>query len=68
VPIDQTLELVLEYTVAADGRISEARVTRSSGWPALDESTRDFVVRRWRYEPPGEERRVLRRVRFRAGS
>jgi TonB family protein len=68
VPNDQDLELQLEYTVAADGRVSEARVTRSSGWPALDESTREFVMRHWRYDPPGEARRVLRRVRFRAGT
>jgi protein TonB len=67
VPVDQSLELQLEYTVAADGHVAEARVTRSSGWPALDESTREFVLRRWRYAPPGEPRRVLRTVRFRVG-
>jgi TonB family protein len=67
VPSNLDLELLLEYTVEADGRVSEARVMQSSGWPALDESTRDFVVHHWRYQPPGEQRRVLRRVRFRVG-
>jgi outer membrane biosynthesis protein TonB len=40
-------------------------VTSSSGAPVLDASTRDFVLRRWRYQPPGSERRVSRAFVFR---
>src|SRR5204862_8173365 len=61
---DADLELQLAYTVAPDGRVIDAEIVRSSGWPALDQSTREFVMRRGRSAPPGEERRVLRRVRF----
>jgi TonB family protein len=59
------LTLQLQYTIGADGRIVDAVVTSSSGDPVLDASTRDFVLRRWRYQPPGSERRVSRAFVFR---
>jgi TonB family protein len=63
-PLGATVVLVLEYTISADGRVVEAVVTASSGFPALDASTREFVLARWRYEPPGSQRRVVRRFVF----
>jgi TonB family protein len=58
-------ELWLEYTIGADGVVVEAKVTRSSGHPALDAAVADFVRRTWRYHPPGSVRRVVRRFVFR---
>jgi protein TonB len=63
-----TVELWLEYTIAADGTVTDAHATRSSGFPALDASVADFVQRNWRYEPPGSVRRVVRRFLFRPPS
>jgi TonB family protein len=56
--------LRLVYTIAPDGTVRDAEVTESSGHPAIDASVRDFVLRNWRYEPPGEARRVTRRYVF----
>jgi hypothetical protein len=65
-PAGTTLALTLAYTIGADGRVLEARVTQGSGVPAQDEATRAFVLAFWRYEPPGSVRRVARRFVFTA--
>lgn len=41
----------VRYTVEADGRVSDCRVTRSSGHPDLDETTCRLIERRFRYRP-----------------
>ncbi len=41
----------LSVTVAADGRVSEVRITRSSGYAVLDAAAVN-AVRGWRIEPP----------------
>ena len=64
-PEGTVLAVVLEYTIASDGRVTDARVVSSSGDASLDESTRSFVVARWRYEAPMSVRRVVRRFLFR---
>jgi outer membrane biosynthesis protein TonB len=64
IPIGVKVSLMLEYTISADGRVIEARVANSSGFPTQDAVTRDFVVSQWRYFPPGTERRVIRRFVF----
>lgn len=66
-PPGTVLVLVLEYTIAADGRVVDARVVASSGDATLDTATADFIVARWRYEPPGAARRVQRRFVFTKG-
>ena len=63
-PEGATLVVQLEYTIAADGAVRDARVVSSSGDARLDESTRAFVVERWRYVAPGEDRRVRRKFVF----
>jgi TonB family protein len=64
IPVGTSVSLTLEYTISADGHVVEARVAVSSGFPAQDEATRNFVLSRWRYAPPGTERRVVRRFLF----
>lgn len=63
-----TYVVTIEYAIAADGRVTEAVVADSSGWPALDEATRAHLLVAWRYVPPGEPRRASRRFLFRYGS
>jgi protein TonB len=41
----------LRFTVAPDGRVSDCRVTRSIGDPALDALTCRLIVKRFRYRP-----------------
>jgi protein TonB len=41
----------LRFTVAPDGRVSDCRVTRSSGSRELDDVTCRLIVRRFRYRP-----------------
>lgn len=41
----------VRFTVKTDGSVAGCRVTRSSGHPALDETTCRLVQRRFRYEP-----------------
>jgi TonB family protein len=64
VPPGARAVLWLTYTIAPDGTILEAVVSETSGYPAVDEAVRDFVVRTWRYAPPGSTRRVKRRFVF----
>ena len=42
-----------EFTVAADGSVSDVRVLRSEPRGAFDREVIN-TVRRWRFEPPGE--------------
>jgi len=37
--------VTLHFTVQADGKVSEAAVIRSSGYPALDEAARDALAK-----------------------
>nr|MDP8995287.1 TonB family protein [Pseudomonadota bacterium] len=41
----------VRYTVGTDGRISNCRVTRSSGDPGLDATTCRLIEERFRYRP-----------------
>ncbi|WP_380784624.1 energy transducer TonB [Sphingomonas sp. R86521] len=41
----------VRYTVGIDGRVSQCRVTRSSGKPALDGITCRLIEKRYRYRP-----------------
>lgn len=41
----------MRFVVAPNGRVTECAVTRSSGSPALDETTCRLIVRRFRYRP-----------------
>ncbi|HVI99770.1 MAG TPA: energy transducer TonB [Sphingomonas sp.] len=41
----------IEYYVLPNGRVSDCRITRSSGNQALDETTCRLVTERYRYEP-----------------
>ncbi|HTL57821.1 MAG TPA: energy transducer TonB [Candidatus Limnocylindrales bacterium] len=47
--------VTIEIQVDATGKITVARVQKSSGFPALDEAALDVVKNRWRF-PPGTER------------
>lgn len=44
-------ELELTYRVNVDGRVSDCRVTRSSGLPALDARTCRLITERFRFRP-----------------
>jgi TonB family protein len=68
VPVATTVVLSLTYTIAPDGTIHDAVVSQSSGYPEVDARVRDFVLRNWRYAPPGTVRRVLRRFVFEPGA
>lgn len=46
-------EVEFEFTVAADGSVSDVRVLRSEPRGAFDREVIN-TVRRWRFEPPGE--------------
>jgi protein TonB len=43
--------LGVRYTVGLDGRVTQCRVTRSSGKPALDGITCRLIEKRYRYRP-----------------
>ncbi|MEG3163673.1 energy transducer TonB [Sphingomonas sp. PB2P19] len=43
--------LGVRYTVGTDGRVSQCRITRSSGKPALDGITCRLIEKRYRYRP-----------------
>ena len=47
--------VTIEIAVAADGKIIEAKVYKSSGFSVLDEAALDVVKRRWRF-PAGSSR------------
>jgi TonB family protein len=64
VPPGTRVVLWLTYEIAPDGTVREATVSRSSGHPAVDEAVRGFVLRNWRYAPPGVTRLVTRRFLF----
>ena len=59
---DQRAVVEIQYTITADGDVTDVRVTGSSGDPDLDEATRVLVEERWRYVAPGEVRRVIRSI------
>jgi protein TonB len=39
------------YVVAPSGRVTDCEVTRSSGSAALDDTTCDLIIARFRFEP-----------------
>ncbi|MFZ4689834.1 MAG: energy transducer TonB [Polymorphobacter sp.] len=41
----------ISYTVDATGKVSACEVTKSSGFPRLDDATCKIVIRRWRFNP-----------------
>lgn len=46
----------VEFIVAPTGRVSECKVTRSSGNASLDETTCRLIVQRFRYRPARDSR------------
>ena len=59
-----SLEIYLE--VAADGAMTKVEITRSSGVFELDRKVLQHVKSRWRFDPPGEERRYTWEYEMRA--
>lgn len=60
--------VILELLITAEGRVSDLKVSQSSGFPRLDQAALD-AVERWRYEPARRngvaiEYRYLQPVRF----
>jgi protein TonB len=47
--------VTIEIMVDATGKITLAKIQKSSGFPLLDETALDVVTNRWRF-PPGSER------------
>ena len=47
--------VVLELTVGEDGKIADAKVITSSGFPRLDEAAVKEALRRWRFNPGTED-------------
>lgn len=41
----------MRFTVGVSGRVTDCRVTRSSGHPALDDTTCRLIIQRFRYRP-----------------
>jgi periplasmic protein TonB len=41
----------LRLMIAADGTVTDAIVTRSSGYPALDAAAVAWITSHWRYKP-----------------
>ena len=44
----------IRVTVGTDGKVSDCSVTRSSGFPRLDEKACQIAERRWRFKPATE--------------
>jgi len=44
------------FTILADGNVTDCRITRSSGSPALDDTTCRIIERRYFFEPSRDER------------
>lgn len=59
-------EVQVEFTVAADGSVSNARVVRSSP-PRVFDREAVAAVRRWRFEPPGAAVTTRRTIGFNPG-
>ncbi|MEO5938091.1 MAG: TonB family protein [Sphingomonas sp.] len=51
------LTVGVKYAVQEDGRVTDCRITRSSGNPALDRLTCDLIERKFRYRPALDEDR-----------
>jgi periplasmic protein TonB len=49
--LHQSGRVHIRFTVGVNGRVSDCRVTRSSGSPSLDEATCRLILKRFRYEP-----------------
>ncbi len=49
-------QVVVHFTVEADGRVSQCRVRQSSGYPALDATTCQLIEQRFRFEPARDTR------------
>ncbi|MEO6717583.1 MAG: energy transducer TonB [Novosphingobium sp.] len=47
----QTGDVHIRFTVGIDGRVSDCRITRSSGSASLDGTTCRLITERFRYEP-----------------
>ena len=46
---------VIKPMCGSDGTVTDAIVTRSSGFPALDEAASTWIVAHWRYRPATRE-------------
>jgi protein TonB len=43
--------VVLKVLVDAEGHPAEAKITRGSGYEGLDATARDWILKKWRFEP-----------------
>ena len=41
----------LRLTITPDGRVAQAEIVKSSGWPELDQEAAEWVRAHWRYKP-----------------
>lgn len=62
----QSGEVMVEFTVAADGTVSNARVVRSNPPRVFDREAVN-AVRRWRFQPLGSEVTTRRTISFNPG-
>ena len=44
-------KVILQFVVGVDGRVHDAKVIKSSGYPQLDNAALDAVTKNWRYRP-----------------
>lgn len=49
----------LRLMISADGTVTDAIVTRSSGFPRLDEAAVSWVIAHWRYKPATRDGRPV---------
>jgi len=57
--------VLVRIQVAADGRISDASVLRSSGHAVLDSACLDTIRKKWRFPAPGREIAMSKEFEFR---
>jgi protein TonB len=62
----QSGEVQVEFTVAPDGSVSDARVVRSNP-PRIFDREAVAAVRRWRFEPVPEPDTTRRTIAFNPG-
>ena len=49
--LGQEGRVVLKLTISTDGRVVNADIVKSSGYPELDQTAQSWVVVHWRYRP-----------------
>ena len=53
----------VSYVIAASGQVSDCQVTKSSGFPRLDEATCRIILRRFRFSPATREGQPIAETR-----